>query len=332
MRIKSLPENYTGILAPVIYEIDQAEPSQIVTVGIFAGTDGQAAGEKRLFGESAYTVNAANYVGGRIKVEPVAGNGGAAGTWIAKAEQRCGIVKISAGAIVSAATCVTGGRNVCREKAALSDAPAKRNIAVGENDEIAFIAPGLNVSAKAILSGGEGNAVVDLGSCVCDGGIYVAVIDTGYILGQSAEIHRQMAVEISADGNVLAAREYSIIPASADAVRLCWQNPYGQIDYHTFRIAEENLTLDKSRAYLAEGYATVGLTEEVIIKAVSKLEPRKTLKWLAGILSSPQVWMVEGDGFVKVDVITDKASVKAENPGNISVSFRKAKKLTLKQA
>lgn len=322
MNIETIPENYTGALVPVIYRIGQAAPEEVITVQIITGPQGQTAGEKRLAGENLYMVNVANYCKGRISVEPVAGQWAGVG----HAERRCCLVKIKAGDTTSPEVYVTGGKTVCPVKKILSGSPAKQRIAPGEKDEIAIIAPGTAISAKATLNGLGGTAEVELGSAECGNGVYVAVIDTGQIeamLGKPLCEFTEMTVEIGEAGNTLDKREYRIVPPAGRTVRLCWQNPYGQVDYHTFDLVGEELNVSKNRAYLNSGYTTTGMAEEVVTRVVSQCEPRKTFEWLTGILSAPQVWVATRNGAVKVDVLTDSAVSSSRQPGSISLSFRR---------
>lgn len=321
MNIKTIPENYTGALAPVVYQIGQAEPEEVITVQIVTGPEEHIAGEKRLAGEGSYMVNAANYCKGNINVEPVTGQW----TGIGNAEQRCCPIKIKIGGTTSPEVHVTGGQIVCPVKKILSDSPSGHSIAPGERDEIAIIAPGTTISAKAKLNGVSDVAEIDLGSAACSNGVYVVVVDTEHIetlLEKPLCGFEKMTVEIKEANNVLAKREYRIVPATSHMVRLCWQNPYGQVDYHTFSLVEEELNVSKTRAYLNAGYTTTGIAEKVVTRVVSECLPRRTVQWLAEILSAPQVWMATQNGAVKVDVVTDSAVLSNRQPGNISLSFR----------
>ena len=93
MNIKSIPENYTGALAPVVFQIWQADPENAITVQIITGQEEHIAGEKILSGEDSYSVNVANYCKGEINIEPITGE------WsvIGNAMQRCCPVSIKSG-------------------------------------------------------------------------------------------------------------------------------------------------------------------------------------------------------------------------------------------
>lgn len=323
MNIKSIPENYTGALAPVVFQIWQADPENAITVQIITGQEEHIAGEKILSGEDSYSVNVANYCKGEINIEPITGE------WsvIGNAMQRCCPVSIKSGETSSTKIYVTGGQKVCPTKKILSDSPSKHRISPGDKDEIAIIAPETSISVKAKLNNISDMAEIELANTTCSNGVYVVSIDTEHIetlLEKPLCEFTKMTVEIKEADNVLAKREYRIVPTTSDAVRLCWQNPYGQIDYHTFNLVEEKFNVSKNKIYLSSGYTTIGLTQEVVTRVVSECEPSKTVKWLTEIMSAPQVWLVAQEKIVKIDILTDNTSFSNTQPGNINLSFRNA--------
>lgn len=332
MRIKSIPEEYTGTLTPVIYEIDQVEPSQTINIGIIGSNDNSIIGEKRLAGESSYTINTANYCGREIVIEPAPGKW----TGFGKDAQRCSVSKIIVGEEMSQPTVVAGGAKTCPQKTILSDSPVQHTIACGETDEIAIIAPGSQISAKTVLVGnGNISEEINLGNIVCEDGVYLLVIDTAYIdscLDGELEAYNIMKVQIADGSDILGNRNYRLVPASANSLRLCWQNPYGQIDYHTFRLTGETIGIDKSRAYVAEGYATTAITQDTTRYAISECLPKATLKWLSQIIAAPKVWVAENGTFTNADVLTDRLQMQSEYPEAIGIAVRNAKRLTIKQA
>lgn len=332
MRIKTLPENYAGVLAPVVYEIDQADPAEIISVRIPGDDDEQIVGEKRLTGETEYTVNISNYLEARIAVEPVSGQ------WLGlgKAAKRSCTARIAVGGQASSVTQATGGCEVCPAGAILSESPTPCRIAFGEKDEIAVIAPGLRLTAKATMFRNDGASTeVALGNIICGDGIYVLVVDTEYVgsyLADGFGTYARMEVEITGGETVTVKRVYEIVPARPNTTRLCWQNRYGQVDYYTFATAETSIDISKSRSYLAQGYRAVGMTRDTVRRLVSECEPRSTIEWLSGILSSPQVWIAGRDGFAPVDVMSDNAVIHNGQPISLEITVRDAKRKTLKQA
>ena len=323
MNIKSIPENYTGALKPVVFQIWQALPEDVITVQIITGQEEHIAGEKMLKGEDTYNVNVANYCKGEINIEPITEQS----TIIANASHRCCPVRITVGETTSTEVYVTGGEKICPLKTILSDSPEKHRIAPGEKDEIAIIAPETTISIVAKLIDVSATTEIELGNITCANEVYVVLIDTENIetlIDKSLADYTTMTIEIKEENNILAKRDYQIVPATSNAVRLCWQNPYGQVDYHTFNLVEEKLDVSKNKALLNSGYTTIGITQEVVAKVVSECEPRKTMKWLSEIISAPKVWMVTQNGNVKIDVISDSTVLSQTKPNNINISFRNA--------
>lgn len=328
MTIKTIPENNSGALAPLIYEISGADTENIVTVEITDERGTKTIGEKKLHGETSYTVNAANYMARQITVKPVSDKWRGFG----KAGERSTVSRIRIDNELSPATQITGGTEICKECRLLSNASGIPKLAPGEKDEMAFIAPGKTITAQALLSGNNIGKKIDLGTIQCEEGVYVLIVDSDNMRQEGLDGFTYMEITISDNNTIIARRKYEIAHVSPKAVRLCWQNPYGQIDYHTFTMIEKRIEADKTKTYLADGYNTAGISLETTYYITSDCEPRETIQWLAEILKSPKVWMAGNGGFIRMDVLTDNAVVAGDAPGAISLAIRQAERENIKTA
>ena len=91
-------------------------------------------------------------------------------------------------------------------------------------------------------------------------------------------------------------------------LRLAWRSSAGGIEHYTFPVEKsESVETIRQRAYGAEGHLVARTRAERRTVLVSAYEPRATLEGLSEVLSSPDVWLAEDDGYTAVDVVTEKS-------------------------
>ena len=87
-----------------------------------------------------------------------------------------------------------------------------------------------------------------------------------------------------------------------------WRSSAGGIEHYTFPVEKsESVETIRQRAYGAEGHLVARTRAERRTVLVSAYEPRATLEGLSEVLSSPDVWLAEDDGYTAVDVVTEKS-------------------------
>lgn len=320
MQITSCPQDYSGVLSPVLYTIEEIAEDEVVEVHILGEND-QISGIKRLHGEKRYSVNVANYLAGRITVAPL--KEGSSG--FIKMETRTARSKIRIADIVSNASIIAGGQEYAPLGRLLSNSPQVVKLAPGERDEIAFIAPAGTLSARAVMEWGESTEIVRLDDITGEGGLYAFGVDSARIeqkWGGSLKGCTRMTVEIVGETGTMASRVYRIGSANKSFVRICWQNPYGQVDYYTFKLLAESVEVEKNRADVGKGCLVTGIEYSGTYTLVSQCETRATIKWLEEILYARQVWADTAEGHVPVDVITSSATIGGISPNALSVAIR----------
>lgn len=116
----------------------------------------------------------------------------------------------------------------------------------------------------------------------------------------------QLTVEIEG----LATVEYAVLPLGEEALRLAWRSEAGSIEHYTFPVVKRvQMTVEKHRAYGAKGYATALLTGEESLTIGSAYETPAVMHALSELLLAREVWWVNEEGYVPIDLMTDSAEI-----------------------
>lgn len=313
MEIYREPADYQAVGDEVIYGITGADPAKTVEVEIRTGNDRKTIGIKRFCGENQYLVNVAGYLRASVRAEPVAtGN-----TRITTAASRCVETEIAVGALASQQTIITAGSKNAPLFQRLSDAPQRTFIAPGECDEIAWIAPQAEAVVQIRFGAFTGTDLeIVLDSFVCGDAMTVLCVDaddlaqrvtqTGRVWADFSTIH----VSVALDGETAVYQQYLIQKSRPENVRICWVNQYGAVDYHTFHGCEkERFDIEKNRMQGPQGIEILSSEGQTKCSLVSDYEPRAVMRWLAGVVAAPNVWIARENVFQPVDVVTEQVIV-----------------------
>lgn len=124
---------------------------------------------------------------------------------------------------------------------------------------------------------------------------------------------------------------YTLLPTPEGARRVAWRTAAGSVEHYTFPVERlVAVKVRKARACGQEGAVATTVEMEHRLHLESACEGRDVLRALAGLIVSPQVWLVEGDCYTAVDVQTDKAEMPGPGmPGVIGIALRSARKTSL---
>lgn len=332
MNISSIPENYSGAFSDLIYNVTGAAPQQIVEVTILGELSTDVLGMKRYRGESGYAVNISNYVR-RAFAEP---QPYFSKLCTAYSAGRTVKARISVGAELSAQRTFLAGHKSAVRNQLLSDAPFDLAIAPGQTDDLSFVGSTSNpffLYGFLTRGGGVKEMVFSLGAL---GEIVSFQINAAHVADNarhsalgSMEAYTHLQIDAEIGSKLVPVRRYEIRPAAGDAVRLCWVNAYGALDYYTFvRTGAESLVLDRRKIYAAAGYKSYDAHSDRLIVVESAYESAATVMWLAGVIGSPRVWICEGEGvFTEVDVVTDSIAASVAAPSAVRLTLRAKKRV-----
>jgi len=104
--------------------------------------------------------------------------------------------------------------------------------------------------------------------------------------------------------------DYTVTPTPQGARRIAWRSTAGSLEHYTFPTElTAGTTAAKTRIYGADGPRTLttGTTRRMRLR--SAYETREMLERLAGIIASPEVWMMDEEEYIPVEVVTETAVV-----------------------
>ncbi len=315
MNIISAPQNGQGAYGDLIYEIAGNDPLQAIETIIAGGPEGtDIVAIKSFAGQSQYEVNIAPYMRRHLNVEPCLPSAN-----IYSLPNSCTKGRgVFIGGPVTDTLIFTAGVLSKPEGKPLTGAPLKHKIGYGEMDAVFhLLRPGNSISFEIYVDDSR-YAIYSVNSP--SDGIHSPKI-------VMPEFGTKMYVRSITRGVAEKIREYTVVPRGPRAIRLCWLNPYGALDFYTFeRTDGSHVAASKSRAYTIGGHEVYESTAEVLTGMQSDHEDADTLNWLAQIINSPRVWVCESDGFRRVDVVTDRVAIPVTVPARLEFTIRDVKR------
>lgn len=114
---------------------------------------------------------------------------------------------------------------------------------------------------------------------------------------------------ITLDAGACGTVTYSIVQPVEGAVRLAWRSRTGSIEHYDFPVERAaGCEAMRRTACGPEGYVSC-TTVEWRRQLRSALERREVLEALAELIATPEVWLVEGERYTPVSVVSDRAEV-----------------------
>lgn len=307
MRFIETPEPYSSVVNPVRFVLDGAEAAETVTVEILDADNDAVIGTQRLKGLARYTVNAAPYFRPMFPFEPAVNSV----TYIVPYYNCVRHCRLRAGDLLSEAVPLvlcSPRRSPLPAGVQMTDMPLHRTIAAGETDELRTVSTDGSIAARFSLTLADGSAQeFEISSEEVEKTVG-AIIDLDSLRSRAGADIRRFAVALTVSGAALDEVVYEVVERGADACRAVWVNSYGAFDSFTFdRIGEKRL--QAGRVLSAEDRPDAATTLKTVLSLDSGIRPRAEIEALAGILSSPAVWIVENRRAKAVRVETDGCTV-----------------------
>ena len=305
----SLPDNFSSAYTGAIYTIDDTTTTQPQIVEVLDSQRGETLGFRRVQYLNNNKINIARYLARALNPQPILGSG-----WSVP-EGRTVEAQLLADDSSTEKRIFTASLSDLSEDRLLSSL-THRTVTHRDLDEISLFAHTGQLTISVAL-GVDSPTQQIVAMRNHKGGLISYVLDVENILGYTnkPEEVRQFWIYISLAGKTIARLRYSLIPATSQSVRLGWLNPYGAIDYHTFRSLGRLLRSEKERVMTGNSVQMVStirssyVWEEVLS---SGYLPAATAVALSGLLSSPRVWRVEDGEAHLVDVTEEMVAVSDE--------------------
>jgi hypothetical protein len=323
MEIIRQPRPYSPAFRDILYTVALDQSEKGAEISIFDSPVTRKIGIKKTTEAPLFTLNVADYVRSQIDLRPLP-------------IQPSGIVRTPEREIRS---CIASGDRVCTTPhiAGIVEAGTgrmltesfERRIGPGDQDEIAWVAEPGPVSARALFRGAaDVPEEVFLGRYEVPGTEPVAlVLNASHLANLLAERQsawgdfHAMTVEIYSNYEQIAGFDYTLCPENPDGVRMCWWNRYGGIDHYRFEAGrEQGVDVERSAVRIGDRNLVLASRLRKTGLAVAARTTRAGAERLAEIAAAPQVWLVEGERFIPVE-ITEKQIV-THNEELTEIGFR----------
>lgn len=299
MTFTQIPPEYAPLSGELRYTVTTQETATL-DLRIADAGNGTLIGAKRFAGVTSASFDAAPYLRRTVAFVPTTGS-----TGFRMADGRTVTAYIEAQAAQATGTAPTVHSPLrtflpCRTNvtafALLTSMPLVRLISHGESDELTLFS---DEAVTVTVTAQSGTTTTAESYRTATGGLHVFRLDT-----RDFPEAETLTVDAGACGSVA----YTVISAPTGARRLAWRSSAGGIEHYTFPVEKsESVETIRQRAYGAEGHLVARTRAERRTVLVSAYEPRATLEGLSEVLSSPDVWLAEDDGYTAVDVVTEKS-------------------------
>lgn len=291
------PEGHLGVERALFYQLKGLNPTQSYEVEVYSDQSKELLGVKRVVRSESSRINVANYFKGEVGAEPK--------LWepfrptVAEGRFTYCYIEVEGEASTPVLiSCGVGGAE--GDKVLLMGRNTLQGeLSVGEFVELSLLMPS---SEKLLLKlRGErknGTSVEHtLPNYYATKGVNALLVDHNKaveLLG-GGEFER---VSVSVEGESFSLEQsFKLVNRAEGAVRLCWINQLGGIDYYTFLPQQRALLQPTGKSVNIDG-VTTHLSQGIAQKRslCSNYERREVVEWLSEILSSPSVWRVEESG------------------------------------
>lgn len=321
----SVPDNYASVFGDLTYEIEGLAAGTAADAEVLTSTSDTPVGAKRMAGGVTAAINAAGYLRRLLAPSPLP-----AGTFgPAACPQRCITAAVRCGDSLSPVRMFTAATRPLAEYELLGEMPLRRTLAWNERDEIALLLPDGMVSFAWQVSGAAGVYRAQPVSYLAQRGITAFAVDMPSIArtlagaGAETEGVESLTVRVESADRVLAEVEYTLCRRDDGAVRLCWLNALGGVDFHTFPPPfSESVESERGTFLGSDGYTPSALWRERHTALCSGYVPRRLFGALSWLATSPAVWRAEENGYAAVDILSCTAATRYGYPSALEVTIR----------
>lgn len=326
-----LPDDYGSVFGELTYTISDVAPGAVASVEIYTDADSKKPiGVKRFKSDGSVIVNVSNYLRRRISPNPFAANR------LEFLSDKMKYVKayLKCGGNSSAVQVFTGATRTLYPYELLSRLPLKRKIAWDESEEISFVIPTSRMGYVCTLSGSRVYEVKSIMQ-VITGGVVTFIFGMPALAaklraeGVDLRDFNRINLKIKSSSDVIAEISYQLCERGGRAVRLCWVNSMGGIDYHTFEPPlSEHIAVSKETLLSRSGYVGSDIRKERYVEVTSGYLPSLWLEGLSEVLSSPLVWRVDEDDRIAADVLADNITLSSESLNSVDFTIRDKRPVT----
>ena len=300
MKFIQTPELYASLDQEVRYVIQQDNPGNI-DIRIRDLNTETLLGTKRFTETTEASFDLAPRLRNFLEFTPSTGN-----TGFKTATDRTVIAQVEAyetgsdhsNTISTGITLIPGDRPAIPSEIRTS-MPLERIIPAGAADELTLLTNG---SCSITVTGASRDATTAENFRILKMGLHLFRLDTRDF---------PECETITVDAGTCGAVRYTVIPASQNAARVAWRSHAGSIEHYSFPIVRSTtLHISKQRAEGVDGHLITGSETARETLLVSAYETQEILEALAEIVSAQQVWLVDGETYSPIDVLTEEVVIQ----------------------
>lgn len=308
--IKS-PDNFSSFAESVEFTVttDDSSLSSVVVTLVDAMTEQVISSRRLPLSGGSATTDFAPLLRRIFALQPVAGVTGLA------AEEECNAhIKLKVGSIISPTiTCVAAPHEGIAR--CITTMPVKRRIGIAECDSLLMFLPErATISLDVVTPSGVDTQDFEWEG---DGGMVVLRLRMSDFPSDTEQVTARLNGVVVAEWQVESSSE-------SPSVRLAWRTPHGSLEHYTFPTIDEQASVVERHSIRTESGAVTTSVERMTEMTISsRYEPLATVAALSGILSSPQVWVVDDDGsYLSAEVESSRCTVhEAFRPSKISLKI-----------
>lgn len=293
MQFTQTPSDYAPLCGPLVYAFSDTAPRTFDLTVVDLNLDASV-GAKRFCDVSSGTFDAAPYLRRRVSFRPEPGPTGFVVPW-----DRTVPAVVETDGIRTPARNFLPRATAAAAPALLTTVPWQRLVVRGACEEFTLLTDTPVSATVEAFRGGETTAT---SYTAPRAGLVLFRLDTADF--PDADI---LTVQFDRFSRVVC----EITAPFEEGCRLAWRSSAGSLEHYTFPVVkEERVETQRTRLHTEPDCAAGVVRSWRLLTLLSAYEPAQMLAALAGILSSPQVWLVAEGRYTPVEVLTDGAGIR----------------------
>lgn len=317
MTFTTVPNDYASFRGPLNYAFTLDGEARDVVVRIFDADTNTVIGRKQLYGITSAEIDIAPYI--RQRLQPQLPPAIASTMLISLPMQTSVLVEVE-GVASPSRTFIASEIDTSQPFCLLSGQMLSRTMTRDEFDIVSlYFSPEVEAEVVVEFFGQEHEMLAFTPS---EAGICSVVVTAR----RAAEGVQKVRLTAYVDDATACEIIYTLRPNLPTARRLAWLNHYFAPEFYTFPL-RKGVLIKATRKCMENmwGREAAALESENELKLISAYEPRAQIEALCGILSSPKVWLAEGNALEQVELLTDRIlTAPCAQMGMVEVDIRAA--------
>lgn len=324
MKLISLPAAYSSVFGPNMFDFEEV-PTDAPAEVTFVDDEGALLGAKRYVGSPAISCSVESYLRRTLHPVPLLAD---RYMFTEATGRNVRLQALWGEEQASPLVTFTLAHQNLAEREPIGEATQRRTIARGEWDEVLFVASREQpLGAKVTFSTGEKFDSYSKSSM--RDGLWAFVVNVDALLARTArpEQVEWFSVELVVEQEHIVKVTYNLVERAMGMKRLAWLGSDGQIYYYNFRQpVESSVVAQTTSVELASGTSVVAKSGWHQMRLESGVVGSEVAQHLAGIATSPYLWLVEGDKATPLVALSCEAHLAGSQGRGVSLVVRPAEK------